>query len=64
MPKRLSLSEARDKGKLKQFIAQEEKRVPLADEGAFDALLEKALRAPRSKRQTSRSQARAGSRGK
>lgn len=64
MPKRLSLMEARKKKRLKAFISQEERRVKLADDGAFTGLLNRAIKAPQSKRQTSRSQGGSGSPGK
>lgn len=61
----LSLSEAVTTGRLREFARQEEKRgIGPADTTKLDRNLAKALKAPRSKRQTSRSQGPAGSRGK
>jgi len=63
MPKQISLSEARKKKRLKQFIDQESKRLKKAA-GDPGTLLEKAIKAPKSKRRTSHSPNGNGSRGK
>jgi hypothetical protein len=61
----LTLSEAVKTGRLQEFIVQEEARgVGPIDRGAFGSLLGKAVKAPQSKDQTSRSPSRDGSTGK
>jgi hypothetical protein len=63
--KRVALSEAIGTGRLEEFIVQEEARgVRPADRKKLDALLDRTIKAPPAGRQTSRSQDRAGSRGK
>lgn len=62
---RLSLSEARRSGRLSEFIAQEEARsIGSIDRAEFDGLLVKAVKAPQSEDQTSRSPLPGGSTGK
>jgi hypothetical protein len=61
----LTLLEAVKTGRLQDFIAQEEARgVGSIDRAEFDRLLGKAVKAPQSKDQTSRSPSRDGSTGK
>ena len=61
----LTLSVAIKSGQLQEFIAQEEARgVGSIDRAEFDRLLVKAVKAPQSKNQTSRSPLPDGSTGK
>lgn len=61
----LTLSRAIRTGQLRKFIVQEEARgISPADRQKLDSAIAQAIKAPRSKRQTSRSQGRAGSPGK
>lgn len=60
--KKLSLSEAVRGGRLEEFAKQEELRgVGPVGEGELHSMLSKVIKAPRSKRQTSRSASRGGS---
>ena len=61
--KKLSLSKALKTGRLLEFAAQEEARGIEGDAFVFDATLKAAVKAPKSKRQTSRSQGRGSSGG-
>lgn len=55
----LSLAEALKTGRLQEFIAQEEARgIGPIERAAFGSLLEKGVKAPQSKDQTSRSPSR------
>jgi hypothetical protein len=61
----LTLSEAQRLGRIDEFIAQEEARgIGPIDRAAFDVLLGKAIKGPRSKDRTSRSASGGGLRGK
>ena len=61
----LTLAGAMKSGRLQDFIAQEEARgVGSIDRAEFDRLLVKAVKAPQSEDQTSRSPSRDGSPGK
>jgi hypothetical protein len=61
----LTLAEAIKTGRLAEFAKQEEKRgVGPADTVALERNIAKAVKAPRSKRRTSRSPSGDGSRGK
>jgi hypothetical protein len=61
----ISLAEAVKTGRLDEFVAQEEARgVGPIERGAFGILLGKAVKAPQSEDQTSRSPSRDGSTGK
>lgn len=57
MPRKpITLSAAIEKGRLRDFVAQQEAAgVAPVDAGEFDALLSKAIKQPRSEHQTSRS---------
>jgi len=64
---RLTLEDARTRGLLAEFVAQEEARlagIPVADRGEFDEAVATLVRAPQSADQTSRSAVRGGSTGK
>lgn len=61
----LTLSEAIRRGRLDEFIAQEEARgVGPIDKAELDAALAKAIKSPQSADRTSRSPSRDGSTGK
>lgn len=63
--KDISLTEALASGRLREFARQEERRgVGPADTASLERNIAKAVKAPQSKRQTSRSQDRGGSRDK
>ncbi len=58
----ISLREARETGRLDEFIAQEEKRgIGPANKADFDRALAELAKRPRSANQTSRSSSRGGS---
>ena len=59
----LTLAKAMKSGRLKDFIVQEERRGVSGDSKAFDSVLKVAVKAPKAKRQTSRSQGRGNSGG-
>lgn len=62
---RLTLAEAIEQGRLQDFVSQAEADgVGPADQGDFDARLERIVKAPRQEDRTSRSRARDGSPGK
>ncbi len=61
----LTLKQAIDKGRLDEFIRQEEARgLPSAEIAKLDGAIAKLIKAPRSARRTSRSRSAGGSRGK
>lgn len=61
----ISLMEAIKTGRLSEFIAEQESNgVEKISKTKFDAIVKKAVKAPRSQDQTSGSRARGGSRGK
>ena len=61
----LSLADAKKRGKIQEFVAQQESRCvgPIAVK-AFDAIVKEAAMQPQSQDQTSGSRARGGSSGK
>jgi hypothetical protein len=63
MDQRLTLNRARKSGKLKEFIEQEESRGVVGDADALDGALQAALKPPKAKHRTSRSQGRGSSGG-
>jgi hypothetical protein len=61
----LTLREARETGRLKEFVRQQEALgIDNADKGEFDAIIKRAVTQPRSEGRTSRSASRGGSTGK
>jgi hypothetical protein len=62
---KLKLNQALAEGRLAEFVAQAEAEgVGPGDRAAFDASLERLIKAPQQEGRTSRSRARGGSRGK
>lgn len=64
MKKRVTLNKARAQGRLEDFIAQEELRGVSGSTNVFDRAIATAIKAPKAKRQTSRSPSRGSSGGK